>query len=151
MDDLDTTIRDIRAAIFELRSPAAPTLQADLRATVDAAGASLGFRPRLRLDGPVDSATPDEVRAQLVTVLREALSNVVKHARASAVEVTVAVDAGELILTVRDDGVGVPGGYDERSGLANIRHRAQELGGRFTVAANSPSGTVLTWTVPLPT
>jgi signal transduction histidine kinase len=150
VDDLDTTIRDIRAAIFELRSPSAPTLQADIRATVDAAAASLGFRPRLRLDGPIDSATPDEVRGQLVTVLREALSNVVKHAHAGAVEVVVAVGSGELKLTVSDDGVGVPDGYDERSGLANIRHRARQLGGRFAIEPQEPSGTLLTWAVPLP-
>jgi signal transduction histidine kinase len=151
VDDLDSTIRDIRAAIFELRSPAAPTLQADLRATVDAAAASLGLRPQLRLDGPIDSATPDSVRDQLLPVLREALSNVVKHARATAVSVVVAVDATSLRLTVADDGTGVTGGYDERSGLANMRSRAEQCAGTFTVEPNTPSGTVVTWTVPLPT
>ena len=150
MDDLDTTIRDIRAAIFELRSPAEPTLQADLRANVDAAAASLGFRPRLRLDGPIDSAVPDAMRGQLLAVLREALSNVVKHAHASAVSVELSVDPARLRLTVADNGTGAPGGYDERSGLANIRRRADQLGGAFTVEPDTPSGTVITWTVPMP-
>ncbi len=150
VDDLDTTIRDIRAAIFELRSPAAPTLQADLRANVDAAAASLGFRPQLRLDGPVDSAVPDALRGHFLAVLREALSNVVKHANASTVSVLVSVDAEMLRLTVADNGDGVPGGYDELSGLANMRHRAEQLAGTFTVEPNTPSGTVVTWTVPIP-
>src|SRR6266540_291534 len=53
VDDLDTTIRDIRGAIFELRTPAHGQLRGEFRSVVDEAGAALGFRPRLTLDGPV--------------------------------------------------------------------------------------------------
>jgi signal transduction histidine kinase len=147
VDDLDITIRDIRSAIFELRAPAAATLRADIRATVDAAAASLGFRPELRMDGPVDSAVPDEVRPDLVAVLREALSNVVKHARASRVQVDIAVGDGRLRLRVADDGVGYAIPFDERSGLANMRQRALRHQGSFHISAASPSGTLLAWSV----
>lgn len=75
VDDLDSTIRDIRTAIFELRSPAAAELRTDLRDLVQAAAEPLGFRPNLTLSGPIDSAVPDGVRpvaashdAQLVVV-----------------------------------------------------------------------------------
>jgi signal transduction histidine kinase len=148
VDELDTTIRDIRSAIFELRTPSAAALRADIRATVDAAAASLGLRPGLVLDGPIDSAVPDPVRPDLLAVLREALSNVVKHARAGAVEVRVAASGDRLRLSVIDDGVG-PGEPDERSGLANMRERASRHGGDFHVGPGQPSGTRVEWSVPL--
>jgi signal transduction histidine kinase len=149
VDELDNTIRDIRSAIFELRSPVAATLRADIRATVDAAAASLGFRPVLRLDGPIDSAVPDEVRPDLVAALREALSNVVKHARASAVTVHITITQGQLRLTVADDGVGRPSDVDERSGLLNLRQRAGRHGGEVSLTATGDSGITVEWTVPL--
>lgn len=149
VDDLDTTIRDIRSAIFELRSPIATTLRADIRATVDAAAASLGFRPELRLEGPLDSAVPDEIRPDLVAVLREALSNVVKHARATQVTVQIEIVGGRLRLTVADDGVGSPSAIDPRSGLVNLRDRADRYGGTVDVSATTPSGITVVWTVPL--
>jgi signal transduction histidine kinase len=148
VDDLDKTIRDIRSAIFELRTPASDTLRGDVRATVDAAAASLGLRPELILDGPIDSAVPDTVRPDLLAVLRECLSNVVKHARANAVEVRISASGDGLRLTVRDDGLG-RGEYDERSGLANMRERAALHGGEFRVDRVEPSGTLVEWSVPL--
>jgi signal transduction histidine kinase len=148
VDDLDSTIRDIRSAIFELRAPATATLRADIRSTVDAAAASLGFRPELVLDGPIDSAVPDAVRPDLVAVLREALSNAVRHAQATAVRVHVAVGDGRLDLTVADNGVGT-GVLDERGGLANLRQRATGLGGTFEITGSRPTGTTLRWSVPI--
>ena len=155
VDELDTTIRDIRSAIFELRGPVAATLRADIRATVDAAAASLGFRPELVLDGPVDSAVPDEIRPDVVAVLREALSNVVRHARASKVSVRVRVGDGRLRLTVVDDGRGRAASLDERSGLLNMRQRAIRHRGTLEVAdtpaapGQPDGGITLNWTVPI--
>src|SRR6266508_854298 len=149
VDDLDTTIRDIRGAIFELRTPAHGQLRGEIRSVVDEAGAALGFRPRLTLDGPVDSAVPEAVRPALLAVLREALSNVARHAQASGVAVVASVGNGRFTLTVTDDGVGI-GEVTRPSGLANMRARAAELGGDFTVGPAEPRGTVVAWTVPLP-
>src|SRR6266511_2024559 len=148
VDDLDTTIRDIRGAIFELRTPAHGQLRGEIRSVVDEAGAALGFRPRLTLDGPVDSAVPEAVRPALLAVLREALSNVARHAQASGVAVVASVGNGRFTLTVTDDGVGI-GEVTRPSGLANMRARAAELGGDFTVGPAEPRGTVVAWTVPL--
>ena len=149
VDDLDATIRDIRSAIFELRTPVNAALRTDIRATVDAAGASLGFRPQLRLDGPIDSAVPEEIRPDLLAVLREALSNTVRHARASAVEVHVEAGDGRLRLTVTDNGVGIAEPLDERSGLANMRQRATRHGGTLTLSPAPGGGTHVEWSVPL--
>ncbi|HEX6497463.1 MAG TPA: GAF domain-containing protein [Micromonosporaceae bacterium] len=148
VDDLDSTIREIRSAIFELRTPMAATLRADIRATVDAAASSLGFRPELTIEGPVDSAIPDDLRPDLLAVLREALSNVVRHARANQVTVRVGALDGRAVLRVHDDGVG-DGRLDVRGGLANMRQRAERHRGEFEVAPNNPTGTVVTWSVPL--
>src|SRR5437763_1012299 len=148
VDDLDATIRDIRSAIFELRTPVNAALRAEIRATVDAAAASLGFRPELRLDGPLDSAVPDDVRPDLLAVLHEALSNAVRHARASRVEVSVEVRDGQLRLTVTDDGIGPGEPFDERSGLVNMRRRAGDHGGTLTISPGPAGGTRVAWAVP---
>jgi signal transduction histidine kinase len=148
VDDLDTTIRDIRGAIFELRTPATATLRSDIRDVVEQSRQSLGFRPKLVLDGPIDSAVPDEVRPALLAVLREALSNAARHAQATAVGVTLAVAGGRLELRVVDDGVG-PAGITARSGLLNLRNRAAERGGGCDWTPADPRGTELRWWIPI--
>ncbi len=149
IDDLDSTIRDIRAAIFELRTPTSAALGTDVRELVDSAAAGLGFRPAVELTGPLDSAVPDDVRPDLLAVLREALSNVVHHAHASTVHIGVHLtDTGRLRVTVRDDGIG-PRRAALRGGLANMRERAARHGGEFAVRHGTDRGTVLEWSVPL--
>lgn len=148
VDDLDTTIRDIRRAIFELRTPMSAELRTEIRDAMDAAADSLGFRPTLELAGPVDSAVPDPVRPDLLAVLREALSNVVRHAAATRVAVEVRADAGRVTLVVTDDGVGTDPAA-ARGGLVNMRERAQRYGGEFEVDRAQPRGTRLCWSIPL--
>jgi signal transduction histidine kinase len=148
VDDLDTTIRDIRTAIFELRTPMSATLRTDLRELVEAAARPLGFRPTLHLTGPIDSAVPDDVRPDLIAVTREALANVARHAQASAATVHVQAGQGRLLLTITDNGVGAAGA-SERGGLANMRQRAARHHGTFAIRPNEPTGTVIEWSVPL--
>ncbi len=143
VDELDSTIRDIRTAIFQLRAPVEQSLRGEIRALVDSAAEPLGFKPILILDGPIDSAVPDEVKGDLLAVVREALSNVVRHAGASRVEVRVSVQGGQVAVTVVDNGCG---GAAERGGLRNLRGRAEHLGGQFSVSEAEPSGTRLVWT-----
>ena len=151
VDALDETIRDIRSAIFSLQSrgEAEPTrLRTRILSVVEEMTDSLGFAPALRLAGPLDSRVPAGVAGQMLAALREALANVAKHAQASRVD--VAVEAGpDLVLTVRDDGVGL-GETTRRSGLANLTERAAESGGALRVAAAAGGGTELEWRVPLP-
>lgn len=146
--DLDSTIRDIRSAIFELQAPPASSLHADMIATVDAASLALGFRPRLQVDGPINHAVPDAMRPDLLAVLREALSNVVRHAHATAVTVQVKVRADRVGMTVTDDGTGIddPSGGN---GLSNLRHRAADHHGELVITAAVPHGTVIAWSAPI--
>ncbi|MFF5175807.1 GAF domain-containing protein [Micromonospora sp. NPDC000089] len=148
VDDLDATIRDIRRTIFELRTPMSAELRTEIREAVDVAADSLGFRPTVELDGPLDSAVPDQVRPDLAAVLREALSNVVRHAGASKVAVAVRAAADRVTVTVTDDGAGCDPAA-ARGGLINLRERAERHGGEFEVRPVSPHGTELYWCVPL--
>jgi signal transduction histidine kinase len=163
VDDLDLTVKHIRSAIFKLES-SRDTAGRGLRNRVlalgrDAAGA-LGFEPRCFFDGPVDSAVGDDVAEELLATLREALSNVARHARASVVDVEVIV-GDEVVLRVVDDGIGVPPGSapapgpgpgpgdgNRGHGLRNMQVRAEGRGGRFEVQGGSPAGTVVQWRVP---
>jgi signal transduction histidine kinase len=85
----------------------------------------------------------------MLAVLREALSNVAKHAAASSACVEVSVEPDRAQLSVTDDGVGIPEG-GRRSGLANLAARAKDLGGTCTVAPADKQGTRVVWQVPLP-
>jgi signal transduction histidine kinase len=149
VDDLDATIRDIRRSIFELRAPVGQSLRQELREAVDAAAESLGLQPVLDTVGPVDSAVPADVVPQLLAVLREALSNVARHAKAQNVRVSVRTAGNDLTLQVEDDGVGMDPAM-ARGGIVNLGERAHDLGGTFEAGPGpGGTGTVVTWRVPL--
>ncbi|MGH3389590.1 MAG: GAF domain-containing protein [Actinomadura sp.] len=148
VDDLDDTIRQIRSTIFALQAlPEDASLRGRLHAMVDTAAEQLGFAPSVRLDGLLDTVVPEDVGEHLLAVVREALSNVARHARAG--EAAVAIDVGDqLELRVEDDGVGIPEG-GRRSGLRNLQERAERLGGTLEITPRTGGGTVLLWRVPL--
>jgi signal transduction histidine kinase len=146
--DLDATIRDVRATIFELQMPSAESVRSEVMALVREYSQVLGFIPELRIKGPIDTAVTEAMREPLLKVLREALSNVARHARATRVEVLASVELGRFVLTVDDDGVGVAKG-GVRSGLENARARAVALGGELQLGESPLSGARLLWSVPL--
>jgi GAF domain-containing protein/two-component sensor histidine kinase len=151
VDALDETIRDIRSAIFTLQSRprARPDgARARVLALIEEMTISLGFPPSVQMEDRLDAVVPAETAEHLLAVLREALSNVARHAGAS--RVSVAVRAGsDLTLSVRDDGSGMKGST-RRSGLANLADRAGKLGGTLRVGRAEGGGTELEWRVPLP-
>ncbi|MFE4519864.1 GAF domain-containing protein [Kitasatospora sp. NPDC056783] len=148
--DLDETIKIIRSTIFGLRAHSEPDRGLRARATrvvTDAQG-TLGFPPRLSMEGLLDTDVPQELAGHVVAVLAEALSNAARHAKASRVEVTLRALAGRVVLTVTDDGVGVPEG-GRRSGLRNLAERADRVGGSFAVEPAEGGGTRLAWEAPI--
>jgi signal transduction histidine kinase len=148
VDDVDTTIKEIRHSIFALGFPTgSPDVRQTCQDLVDRAAASLKFRPTLEFSGPVQSVIDDVVSGHVVAVLGEALSNVVRHAGATSVRVTLAVDDAQVELVVVDDGRGFEAGVI-RSGLGNLNERAESLGGRCTVESVPGRGTALRWRVP---
>ena len=107
-----------------------------------------GSGPVLETFGPVDSVVSDPVRADVLAVVREALSNVVRHAAASQVRVVVRTEAGTLTISVADNGVGASDAV-ARGGLANMRQRALGHGGSFEIRPTDPTGTTIVWSVPV--
>lgn len=148
VDELDATIKDIRHAIFALhRVPGGRPLSAEVTTVCADAAVTLGFTPELRLIGPI-ADVPETVGSELLAVVREALSNAARHARATMVAVDIEV-GDDLCVTVVDDGRGIPEDA-RRSGLANLARRAQGRGGHLTVSsAHGQSGTRLEWRVPM--
>jgi len=152
VDDLDATVKIIRSTIFGLRArdagPGGHGLRARIVETVERAVAALGCTPGLRMEGLLDTEVPGDFVESLLAVLGEALSNAARHAKARAVEVTVAATRTDLTLTVVDDGVGIAQG-GARSGLADLDARARQCGGTLAVAPGIPRGTRLVWRVPI--
>jgi len=146
--DLDTTIRDIRSTIFELQRVGERSLRSDVRDLAKEYVPVLGFTPLVRTTGPLDSAVGGELGEQLLAVLREALSNTARHAEASAAVVEVEVTGERVMLSVTDNGKGIPGERRE-SGLRNVRRRAADHGGAVRLLGEEPHGTRLEWSVPL--
>jgi signal transduction histidine kinase len=147
--NLDDAIKQIRVSIFQLQPPVPGGLRAAVMDVVGDVRPGLGIDPRLDLDGPLDSvATPDLV-SDVTAVVREALVNVARHAAARTVVLSIHATSTRLTITVSDDGVGV-GDVDRRSGLENLRERAEGRHGSMVVAeVPDLGGTTLVWTVPI--
>ena len=162
VDAMDETIKEIRAAIFALQArDAGPRqdMRADVVALVDEMTGMLGFSPSLRLGSGLRREIPGDVAEQALAALREALSNTARHANATAVDVTVDVDAaGDLCVLVIDNGTGIPAN-GRRSGLRNLAARAEKLGGSLRLGPAYPGasaatsghgqGTRMEWRVPV--
>ena len=141
IDDLDETIRQIRTTIFAITrpdGPAASSLRRDVLEICDEVSSRLG----LDVTAGLSQRTGDSVLA----VLREVLTNIVRHAGAKTAQVSLSVRSGELTLTVTDDGCGIdPMQRRDGSGLANLAARAQYLGGWFEAVPGLSGGTVVRW------
>ena len=147
VDDLDAAIKDIRHTIFALHRPVvARDLASEITAICRDASVTLGFPPDLRLVGHTDDL-PEQLETDVLAVLREALSNVARHASATSAQVSVETNDG-VVVTVVDDGRGLDPDRTRSSGLANLARRAEERGGALLVERQEPSGTCLVWSVP---
>jgi len=151
IDKLDETIRQLRKAIFDIEltinkeglHPKVLDLVHELRPV-------LGLHPQVSFSGPVDKVVTGQLSEEVLAVLREALTNVGKHARANQVVITIAAGE-ELRLVVADDGEGIGDGTTAGLGLKNLRQRAARLGGSVELGRSREGGTRLTWHVPLDT
>ncbi|MFG3168095.1 GAF domain-containing sensor histidine kinase [Streptomyces sp. NPDC048200] len=159
VDELDITIQEIRTAIFALQQGPAEVpsgLRTRVLREINMAAVPLGFKPGHRFVGAVDTVVGELTGKNLIAALREALSNAFRHAGASRIDVTV--DANVVLpdgrpavrLSVADDGVGIPEG-GRRSGLRNLKRRAESLGGASWYGpglGENGGGTTVVWQVP---
>ncbi len=155
VDEVDSIISEVRTIVFTLGPGGRRgALGQELTDVVAQASRVLGFTPALRIEGPVDTLLPDEVRTEMVASMREALGNVARHARATHASVVIGIVDDQVVMTVVDHGVGPPddpaaahGGH----GLNNLISRAAAFGGTCTLTRRDPaegSGAVLRWSAP---
>jgi signal transduction histidine kinase len=149
VDNLDEAIRQIRVSIFQLSPPTNAGLRASLMEVVHEVRPGLGFDPRIDFDGPIDSVSSEDLARDVLAVVREALTNVAKHAHATTLQLSVHATTTQLTVTVSDDGRGI-GETDRRSGLDNLQHRAENRRGSMVLAeVPDLGGTTIVWTVPI--
>jgi signal transduction histidine kinase len=151
---LDATIVDIRSTIFSLQHEEGGevrSLRTELFGVVADLSEMLGSDPRITFVGPLDSV-PDDLRADVLAVVRESLTNVAKHAEASRVSLTVTADPDDQVLRVQveDNGVGIGEVRHHGNGLRNAAVRAGYCGGLSEAVRRPEGGTRFVWQVPLP-
>jgi len=171
LDNVDSTVRQIRSIVHALRDPdAAAPLAERLRREASLARTGLGFAPGLvvTVDGRVldsadsfegdsgvlDDRVGEDMADDVVAVVREGLANAARHARATAVTVRVEVEgegtAGRITIEVEDDGAGLPADRDRKSGTDNLAARARRHGGTFSLGTTQEGrGTLLIWSAPM--
>jgi signal transduction histidine kinase len=151
IDELDTTITEIRTAIYELGGHALPGgLRHSVAELTNEMTPFLGARPEVTFRGAIDNAIPQRTADNVLAVLRETLTNAGKHAHATRFLVTLAV-TDHVTLEVIDNGTGMVSDSPRQGalGLANLRSRATKLNGVCSVTPSDIGGTRVTWRVPV--
>ncbi|HET9890469.1 MAG TPA: GAF domain-containing sensor histidine kinase [Mycobacterium sp.] len=149
LDDLQTIVEEIRTTIFALKSPVAAS--GDFRQRIQRVVSDLTRNRDLvttvRMDGPM-TAVGAHLADYAEAVTTEAVSNALRHSGASRLTVEISV-ADMFILNVIDDGCGIPAGNTRHSGLANMKRRAEQLGGTCEITGPPAGGTRVHWVAPL--
>ncbi len=152
VSELDDVITQVRSTVYELgMREKSRSVRDDVRTLVEELHDVVCFHVEARFVGPVDTVITELVVENLLATIREALTNVEKHARATTVTVEVRVDTDTCQLTVADDGIGTGAATNDHEGLglSNLRRRAEKLHGTMSLEDVPSGGTVLTWTVPI--
>lgn len=151
IDLQDAVIKDLRTTVYQLGttgwSSGSPS-QA-MAKTAREASRALGFTPELHVDHRL-ATIHDATFGHVLFVVREALSNVARHAHAHHVHVSLVLEDSDLVLTVWDDGVGLDPSTPRGDGVGNMERRAQLLGGTCDITSQFGEGTTMEWRVPAP-
>jgi two-component system sensor histidine kinase DesK len=134
-------LSQVRSAVTGIRAAGLAAELASARLLLESAGVTFDYRPPAQ-------ALPEQVETTLALALREAVTNIQRHARASCAEVSVEHDRDRAILRVHDNG---RGGIDAHgNGLVGMRERVEALGGNLSIRSERGHGTELTVALPLP-
>jgi signal transduction histidine kinase len=148
---IDRAISQLRCTIYELGLAGGELgIRAKIISLLRELTIVAGFEVHNSFCGPVDSVISDPIAEHLLATVREAVTNVGRHAQATQASVRLSVDNDECLLQVTDNGRGLGPRESTEGGLGlnNMRRRAEKLRGSFEVRSQS-GGTVLTWRVPL--
>ncbi|MFG1797192.1 sensor histidine kinase [Nocardia sp. NPDC049149] len=154
VNDLQEVVQEIRTSIFDLHGGHGNPLQQRIEHAIRRQTAESPMRATFSVSGPL-SVLEAELADDAEAVVREAVSNAVRHSGGDTVAVSISVD-DDLTIVVTDNGWGVPN-HVVRSGLRNLEQRAEKAGGQFgltpadeATAGSDLPGTRLCWSVPLP-
>lgn len=147
LDELNETIHDIRTTIFEIDQDRATqdTLRQRAAALTNEVDNRLGVEAELHMEMGLSQEVNEHCAHHAIQALREILSNVVRHSEATRVEVHIHGDDDFLVLTVRDNGVGIRDDTELGRGLRNLSTRAQDLGGHCVIESSGGGGALVTW------
>lgn len=151
IEESDGIIRELRGFIYGIKSAASSAgLAAALARLVGDSAGVLGFMPETVIGAEIDKLGGSDLASELTGALREALSNVARHAHATRVAVSVTIEDDVLCMRVADNGVG----FDldnprSGEGLRNIRARARRHGGSAEITSSADAGTAVEWRVPV--
>ena len=151
VDDIDETIRQVRATIFELGGGGGGQgIRSNVVALAEELRPVVGFDVPVEFRGPVATAVSDAVAEQLLPTVREALTNVGRHAQATRASVRLSVIGHQCRLEIIDNGRGFveDPAHGGGLGLQNMRQRAEGLGGSIEVTHPASGGTTIAWQVP---
>jgi signal transduction histidine kinase len=151
VDELDAIINTIRTVIFDVHTRSGTGTRQQVLDVVHEVTDVLDLKPTVIFTGPIDTVVAPGLAAELLPTLREALSNVARHAVAHRVDISLRIEAGQLTLLVSDDGVGRTSSDGDRHvglGVSNMTSRAVRLGGSFHLDNPPTGGTILSWQVP---
>ncbi len=153
IEGLNEAIRDIRNFILDLRphrfegdlEQGMARLAREFRAN---AMVDLAFEPPSQFLEEI----PQQVALAIFMTTQEALANIARHAKASYVKLEITEADGSAMLSIKDDGRGFDTSRQNESmghGLANMRSRAEDLGGQFSIKSSPGKGTTILVTLPL--
>lgn len=149
VDEIDAAIADFRTAVFSLQTSDPGSVRHRLLDVVTELAPNLDTPPRIAFSGPVDLFVTGALADDVVAVIREALSNVARHARAETTEINVSVTTSHFTVIIDDDGIGIPVEPSSESGTANLVARARAHGGICKIGPRADGGTRVHWHVPL--
>ncbi len=151
VSEADEIISEVRATIYALgMGGSSRGIRDDIIALVGELHTTIGFDLDVSFDGPVNTAISETVADHLMAIVREAVTNIERHAQATRATISLSAGDGYCQLVVTDNGQGFSGqGREGGLGLTNLRRRAEKLNGRFDISGVPTGGTVLTWRVPL--
>lgn len=149
VDDLQATIEDIRTTIFQLQYPTGGDggFHGRIQDLVAHLTENRDIVTSLHISGPM-TAVGTELAQHAEAILVEAISNAVRHSGATHLTIELTV-ADELGIDVLDNGCGIPSDNRRQSGLANMRRRAEQVGGTCRITSPPPGGTRVHWAAPL--
>ena len=148
VEEIDSVIQQVRSTIYELgMNRDGRGIRDNVIALVRELNDVVGFKLHVSLDGPVESSISDEVAEHLLATIREAVTNVGRHAQATEASVHVLAENGQCRLTIEDNGIGFDTASGRQGGLGvtNMRRRAEKLNGTFVIEPLPSGGTSLIW------